>query len=230
MDFIRFFIQKTGETSAQWQDRLIRSANSLASRIQGSVAEGIEGLESRVTDLETDVTGLDSRVTDLETQLPVALSPVATTSGTSVTLASGLPSWARKVTIRVVGISTNGTSGYIFQLGTSGGFITSGYTGAGNKVEDAAATAGNSNGSGFRAFVPPSAAATLDGAFTLELHDSSTNTWVIHGLAARSVTTASNYIVSGSIALSGVLTQIRITTTGGADTFDAGSASVRYEY
>src|SRR5688572_8161515 len=59
MDFIRFFKKKPGETPEQYNDRLVRSLNALGSRVQGDVSSGIEGLESRVEDLELVTTVID---------------------------------------------------------------------------------------------------------------------------------------------------------------------------
>ena len=48
-------------------------------------------------------------------------------SGTSVDF-TGLPSWVKKITVMFSGVSTNGNSNYLIRLGTSSGFVSSGYT------------------------------------------------------------------------------------------------------
>jgi hypothetical protein len=53
---------------------------------------------------------------------------VATTSGTSIDY-TGLPAWVKKITVSFQGVSTNSTSLWLLQLGTSGGVTTSGYLG-----------------------------------------------------------------------------------------------------
>lgn len=37
MDFIRFFDISKGQTEANWKDKLVRSLNSLASRVQAGI-------------------------------------------------------------------------------------------------------------------------------------------------------------------------------------------------
>ena len=51
-----------------------------------------------------------------------------TASGTQVDF-TGIPTWAKKVTILFDGISLNGTAQLRVQLGDSGGIETSGYSG-----------------------------------------------------------------------------------------------------
>jgi hypothetical protein len=52
----------------------------------------------------------------------------ASTSGTSVDF-TGIPSWVKRVTVMFSGVSTNGTSVVLVQLG-AGSVTTSGYLGA----------------------------------------------------------------------------------------------------
>jgi hypothetical protein len=49
----------------------------------------------------------------------------ASTSGTSVDF-TGIPSWVKKITVMFTGVSTNGSSAVIVQIG-AGSFTTSGY-------------------------------------------------------------------------------------------------------
>jgi hypothetical protein len=53
------------------------------------------------------------------------------------------------------------------------------------------------------------------------------NTWTAQGVFASS----GNYtwFAAGSIALSGTLDRVRVTTVNGTDTFDAGSVNILYE-
>jgi hypothetical protein len=55
----------------------------------------------------------------------------------------------------------------------------------------------------------------------------SSNIWVASGYVKSSTTI--NVITSGSKTISGTLDRIRLTTTGGTDTFDAGSINIFYE-
>lgn len=151
-------------------------------------------------------------------------TPIATTSGTEQGFTS-IPSWVTKIFFMLDGVSTNGTSNIIIQLGDSGGYETSGYSGA-HWNHTGASVANLSDGflvDGFAA-----AAAVTHGMLTLVLMNSSTNTWAATGLFGFSSGTAARQI-SGTKSLSATLDRIRITTSGGVNTFDAGSINIRYE-
>jgi hypothetical protein len=151
----------------------------------------------------------------------------ASTSGTSIDF-TGIPSWVDRVTVMFSGVSTSGTSEVTLQLGTSGGFVTSGYLGAAITVT--ATTTGASNlSSGFlvrMGTTAGTAAAVRHGHAVFTLIGS--NTWVCSLNMGLSNT---DYLATtaGSIALGGALTQVRITTAGGANTFDAGTINILYE-
>jgi hypothetical protein len=147
---------------------------------------------------------------------------VASTSGTSITF-TGIPAWIRRVTIMLQGVTTSGSSQKLFQLGTSGGFVTTGYLGAG---WSGGSTTNYTNGFGI-----------YSGASSNVLHGSisifnlTSNTWVASGVIALSES-ANVLTTSGSISaasLGGVLSQVRLTTVNGTDTFTAGNVNILYE-
>lgn len=157
------------------------------------------------------------------------VSPVATTSGTEVGF-TGIPAWVRRITIKIAGMSTNGTSPPIIQLGDSGGYETSGYLGS-NIALASGVTAVNNFTTGFGIGVNTSnwgAATTVHGAVALDLLDPANNTWVASGNLGSS-NNASAYTVTGSKSLSAVLDRVRITMSNGSDTFDAGLVGLSYE-
>jgi hypothetical protein len=148
----------------------------------------------------------------------------ATTSGTSVEY-TGLPAGLTRITLSMYGVSTNGASGMLVQLGDSGGYETSGYISGAGWV-----TALETSNAGFD-LGPKSAAGALCGALTLTLLDAATNTWAVHGVVASGTTSAVNnaFYLGGAKALSGTLDRIRITSTNGSDAFDAGLINILYE-
>ncbi len=148
----------------------------------------------------------------------------ASTSGTSIDF-TGIPSWAKRITVMFNGVSTNGTSLKQIQLGDSGGFETTGYLGASVQLTDSASVnaATITTGFGIRS---PNAADLINGAVVIT--NLTSNTWVAQGALTDS-SRGAGYLVGGAKALSDVLTQVRITTVGGADTFDAGSINILYE-
>jgi hypothetical protein len=135
---------------------------------------------------------------------------------------TGIPNWVRRVTVMFSGISTSGTSNIQIQLGDSGGIEATGYLGVAVNY----AGSGASNPSTGFAIASALAANLLSGH--LVLTNISGNIWVASGLFGTSNTTFVTY-TAGNKTLSDVLTQLRITTVNGTDTFDAGSVNVLYE-
>ncbi len=147
----------------------------------------------------------------------------ASTSGTSVDF-TGIPSWVKRVTVMFNGVSTNGTSAILIQLGTSSGVVSTGYTSTGIGVNNASATVGSSSTAGFLVF-HANAADVSSGSMSIA--NISGNSWVSNHTMKRSTILA--IFGGGDVTLSGTLDRIRITTVNGTDTFDAGSINILYE-
>ncbi len=152
---------------------------------------------------------------------------IATTSGTSHDF-TDIPSWVKRITISLSGVSTNGTSIPIIQIGDSGGIETTNYLGAGWNAASGAAPTVTNHTVGFNLVGSTAATCIYHGAAVLTLVDAATNTWAFASSTARSETTSSQG-AAGSKALSGTLTTVRLTTVNGTDTFDAGSVNILYE-
>jgi hypothetical protein len=147
---------------------------------------------------------------------------VASTSGTSIDF-TGLPSWVKRVTVMFQGVSGNGTSNLLIQLGTgSTTYTTSGYNAstsvAGNSVATASSTAG------FPIW-QDTASFTMSGSIVFTRFNG--NTYVASAVVKLS--TAVTATAGGDIALGAELTAVRITRVNGTDTFDAGSINILYE-
>ena len=160
----------------------------------------------------------------LETGGPTLGTPVASTAGTSIDFTS-IPSGTKRITINFAGVSLSGTAQPLIQIGDSGGVETSGYLGASTSL--AAAAVSQSYTAGFGIFA---AAATniFHGTLTLTLLDSSANTWCAAGVFSTS-NVAATYTSAGSKSLSATLDRVRITSSNGTDTFDAGYINITYE-
>lgn len=149
----------------------------------------------------------------------IAGTAVASTSGTSISFTS-IPSWVKRITMTVVGMSTNGSSFKQLQMGTGGVATTSGYLGDANQ---------NATGVLFTTGIGLASNAAGDvcqGAFTLINH--SGNTWVGTYTGGKS-DAITGHFSGGSVTLSGPLDMVRLTTVNGTDTFDAGSINIMYE-
>ena len=143
-----------------------------------------------------------------------------TRSGTSKDF-TGIPAGVKRITVLYSGVSTNGTSNYQIQLGTSGGIVTSGYaSGIGVRNGETASTIG------FIVAGATGAASLWSGVVTINSFDSSI--WTSGGTMSRDDGWAA--LSGGYKDLGGTLTQIRITTINGTDTFDAGSVNISWEF
>jgi hypothetical protein len=167
----------------------------------------------------------------------VYLSGVSTplrqlTSGTANTSISGgtvvpfsIPTWAKRVTVMFSGVSTNGSSSPLVQIGTGGSATTSGYLGSSVNLSN-----GGSIG-----------VSTYTLGFGLNYANSSN---VIHGHMVLTLVTGNQWTASytfavastagicnggGSVSLAGTLDYLRVTTVNGTDLFDAGSINIMWE-
>ena len=155
----------------------------------------------------------------------VSGTAVASTSGTSINF-TGIPSWAKRITVMYSGVSTNGSSQTQVQIGTGGTPTTSGYAGSVDSTTTGVSAATFTTGlclirSGLQAI-----ATVMQGQVVFT--NVSGNNWVGTNLGALSNT---GVVMFGgtSITLGGVLDMVRFTTVNGTDLFDAGSINILYE-
>ncbi len=153
-------------------------------------------------------------------------TPVASTSGTSIDF-TGIPSWAKRITIGIAGLSTSGTSGLLVQIGDSGGIETTSYVSCAQAFAAVGVGTPTANTAGFLIASSMVAAELYKGQVILTLIDAATNTWVCGGSFTGGAT--NTFIFSGNKDLSAALDRVRITTAGGTDTFDAGKVNITYE-
>lgn len=150
-------------------------------------------------------------------------TPVASTSGTSIDFTS-IPAGTKRISINFNGVSTNGTSLFLVQIGDSGGIEATGYTSA---CQQGSTATGSTAGFVIRQAQP--AAGAYSGTVTLTKENSASFAWVSSGIISRVDSTYDVGVSSGNKALSAELDRLRITTVGGADTFDAGEINITYE-
>ena len=151
----------------------------------------------------------------------------ASTSGTEVDF-TDIPSWVKRVTVMLNGVSTNGTSPVIVQLGDSGGVENTGYLSqaAGISTTVIDTTRSGTNTDGFRLAINAHAATdAITGK--IDIVNISSNTWIAQGLILAFATFPTMTV--GSKTTSATLDRVRITTVGGTDTFDAGSINLLLE-
>jgi hypothetical protein len=186
-----------------------------------TVAGNVNGVTVSYASQAEAQAGTDN--TKLMTPLRVAqaarpqLGTSVTASGTSVDFTGVIPSWAKRVTVMFVGVSTNGSSEPLVRLGTSSGVVTSGY------ASDSFTQGGSSSSTAGFVMRSSSSGNALSGAMTFFLVGS--NTWVgSHGMGGNG-----GFAGGGSVALGGTLDRVRITTVSGTDAYDAGTINIMWD-
>lgn len=154
----------------------------------------------------------------------VLRTAVPSTSGTSIDF-TGIPSWAKRITVMFNGISTNGSALLQIQIG-AGSVTTTGYVSSCVGGTTGNVLGGSSLTSGFGLGSVGGAVNVYTGSFDIETIGS--NTWIEKGIIILEAT-GNTYMSSGRLTLGGTLDRIRITTVNGTDTFDSGSINIMYE-
>jgi hypothetical protein len=159
---------------------------------------------------------------------PTITSGTAVSNPTSPASASidftSIPSYVKRITVIFNGVSVNGTSSPLIQIGNSGDIEDTGYV-------STSATVGDNNTTGLATSTigflvrSGSAANTVSGHMVLT--NVSGNIWISSFTGKTSTTLVC--ISGGDKTLSDTLTQVRITTVSGTDTFDAGTINILYE-
>jgi len=151
----------------------------------------------------------------------MVLDTAKSATGTEVDFTS-IPSWVKRVTVMFDGVSADGSSFFRVRLGDSGGIEDTDYLSFITSAASTVATASNTNGfsatGGF-------AARAYSGMMQIALFGS--NTWAAMGTFNDVI--GNNFFMSGTKTLSDTLTQLRITTANGTDTFDAGTINILME-
>jgi hypothetical protein len=142
---------------------------------------------------------------------------VASTSGTSIDF-TGIPSWAKRITVMFSGVSLSAVGVVQIQLGDSGGIENTGYLSAEN-------TAGSTSTTGFSTVALTANGDIFYGQTFINLL--SGNNWVSSGTVWGTGYSLGNSV--GNKTLSATLDRIRITTVSGTPTFDAGTINIQYE-
>jgi hypothetical protein len=189
----------------------------------GSAAIQVGGSDAITISAALDTTFVGTATVPTGTLYPLVRgTAVASTSGTSIDFTS-IPSWVKRITVMFSGVSLNGSANILVQIG-SGSVTTSGYVSSSGTVVNASGSSGSTSTAGFISSAG-SAGNIIYGHMVIT--NITSNTWVeshYHGYGVAAASTG-----GGTIALGGVLDRVRITTTNGTDTFDAGSINILYE-
>lgn len=156
----------------------------------------------------------------------MVLGTAVNATGTSIDF-TGIPSWAKRITVMFNGVSTNSTSGIVVQVG-NGTIQTTGYSSSASAfINNAAPSVSVLFSNGFVIYDDNVSDLTT---LTMEicLFDGNKYVSVHNGMTNGSTRTASKN-GSGSVTLSGPLDRLRITNSNGTSVFDAGQINIMYE-
>jgi hypothetical protein len=190
-------------------------------RIVGYV-ESTQATAGAYATAPSNIAGMGGAIVPQPTPVITSGTAVASTSGTSIDFTS-IPSWVKRITVMLNGVSTSGTSNVQLQLG-AGSVVTTGYVSANSSGNSGVTT--NSATTGHLACAQVAAANLFSGHIIFT--NITSNTWVGSGTVLANGTLGFN-ISASNIALGGTLDRVRITTVNGTDTFDAGSINILYE-
>jgi len=150
----------------------------------------------------------------------------ASTLGTSIDFTS-IPSWVKRITVMFNGVSLSGTAVKYIQLGTGGVATTSGYSGVGGTFYSSNVAGATAYTSAF--VVNDNTAAAADSGHAVFTNISG-NIWVGSiTMCQANASPAQIFVSAGTVTLAGALNMVRVTSSNGTDTFDAGSINILYE-
>jgi hypothetical protein len=149
---------------------------------------------------------------------PTYGTEVAATSGTAIGF-TGIPSYATRIGLILDRVSTSANSNLLVQLGTSGGYVTTGYVGA------YFTQGGNTSVTGGLAAFNGNTGQTNSGLALWTKVGAGTD-WVGNLTAGN----PSNSSAAGAgVTVGGTVDRIRVTTLNGTYTFTAGSINIFWE-
>ena len=144
-------------------------------------------------------------------------------SGATVSF-TGIPSWAKRISIILNGVATVSTGIPAIRAG-AGSYEATGYSGVTSKIGATSVDSAASASTSWDLMNTTSSSIVLTGK--LEITLLSANVYTITGQLQYAST--STVLVTGVKTFSGPITQLQLRMQTGADTFNAGSINIMYE-
>jgi hypothetical protein len=184
------------------------------------------------------ITGILKATSGVVSQAVAGSDYFAAGSGSCITLATaqtvpiggttvdftGIPSWAKRITVMMRGISINANGNISLRLGTSSGLVTTGYTGMSTRLAEAGTSLDQST-TGLKIYTSDASIYNI----CMNIQTMGNNIWISDYLGSGQ-TQPFVLTGSGSVSLSGTLDRLQIFVTDNAlATFDAGTINISYE-
>ena len=207
------------------------STTSTSGLVYNADASGILQLQSNgVTGLTVEANANVSVNTVLQTANgrlePLVLATAQPASGTSVDF-TGIPSWVKRITVTLNGVSPAATGGVMYVRIGNGTVAATGYFGVNAGISGSTASTGAHTTGIWVGTAGNAATSLMYGTLILTLHNASTNTWSGIFTGSRDDTADVYHSSHGSISLSGTLDVLSVVIT--SSTFDAGTVNIMYE-
>jgi hypothetical protein len=184
----------------------------------GGSTFGVRVDSARVADSATSATSATNATN--ATFAGTTVAAVATTSGTDINLSTTIPSNVKVIYVIVDNVSSSSTGRMAIQVGTSGGFVSTGYTSFGAAIATTT-VAGSASTFGFPISNTSAASELFFGVGVLSRGSGNNWIWSFPGNRSGASITA-----AGAVTLAGTLDRIRISVSAG--TFDSGAVSLVY--
>lgn len=216
-------------TTAKIADANITTAKILDANVTTAKIADLNVTTGKIAELGVTTAKIaNAAITTAKLAQPLTLGTAQnSTSGTSIDFTS-IPSWVNRVTVLFSGVSTSGTSTILIRIGSGGAPLTSGYTASAGAIGTSSNSSSDTTSS--TGFPISGYGIAIGNLFSGSVIFSkiSGNTWVAQGIVYRG-TVGEISMISGLASTASTLDFVRITTSGGTDTFDAGQINIMYE-
>lgn len=187
---------------------------------RGTSAAWVDALSIDNSGLITAASGLSGAVT--------RSTAVASTSGTSISFTS-LPTWVKRISIHLSGVSLSGTDNLLVRLSTGNSFVATGYLSQHiilSYISGTGLVAGGVDSTVGAILHGASGSTVAYGTYTFT--NITGSTWIGSYIGSFEHVTGYLNHAACKITLGGTLDGIRLLPTG-ANTFDAGTVNITYE-
>lgn len=186
------------------------------------------GFVSAATTTATEIGYVNGVTSAIQTQLNAkpTLTVLTPTTGAGATSYDFTVTGAKVIWISANGLSSNGSSDVLIQLGDAGGIENTGYGGVFFRSV-ATSVSNEAHSTGFIINGNAANSDVISGNACLTLIDGTNNIWAINGGFSRTDAAVFGSL-NGAKTLTQAITTLRITAANGTDTIDAGTFNVSF--